>query len=134
MVINMWLLPEGKQVLVETYEGEIKKINIKDIYNQEAKKTKLKLGSRMTFYHGSNNFLFMGGNTQYFDQEVLQAVFENRFIDTRNVAYDIDIDKSFTWDVDELMRSDIKRVSIYLHLYNITSFMYRNITKLITTT
>lgn len=40
MVINMYLTQTGKQVLVETYSGDSRKVNIKDFYKFDQKKTK----------------------------------------------------------------------------------------------
>ena len=51
------------------------------------------------------------GNTQYLDHEILAAVVEKRVIDTKNIAYDFDIDRSYTWEIDQLMSSGVKQVS-----------------------
>lgn len=109
MAINMWLLPNGRQVIVDTYNGESRKINIKDFYNYKERSTKFKLGGWKEIYHGTNNYLFMTGNSQYFDKEVFDSIVDRKFVDTKNVVFDIDVDKSFTWDIDELLKSDIKR-------------------------
>lgn len=110
MAINMWLLPQGKQVIVETYNGQTRKIHIKDIYKFETKKTKFRLGNRLEIYHGANNYLFLSGNPHYLDQEILESICNKSFIDTKNVTFDIDLDKSFTWEIDNLMKSDLKKV------------------------
>lgn len=120
MVINMWLLPQGKQVIVENYNGDTRKINIKDFYKYENRKTKLKLGNRIEMYHGANNYLFLSGNPHYIDHEVLESIMKRNFVDTKNVTFDIDNDKSFTWEIDQLMRSDIQRY------HKRMSFKYKN--------
>ena len=112
MVVNLWLLPNGRQIIAETYDGNIRKINIKDFYKFEDKKTRFRLGSRIEMYHGSNNYLFLNGNPTFIDQEVLDAVKEKRFIDTKNMTFDFDTGKNFTWEIDQLMQSDVKRVTL----------------------
>ena len=116
MAINMWLLPQGKQVIVETYNGQTRKIHIKDIYKFETKKTKFRLGNRLEIYHGANNYLFLSGNPHYLDQEILESICNKSFIDTKNVTFDIDLDKSFTCEIDNLMKSDLKKVRIFSNL------------------
>lgn len=57
----------------------------------------------MDFYHGANNYLFIRGNTYAFDSNILSAVLSNHFVDVKNVAYDYDVTKEFTWDFKELV-------------------------------
>mmetsp|Transcript_15946 Transcript_15946/g.13922 ORF Transcript_15946/g.13922 Transcript_15946/m.13922 type:complete len:289 (-) Transcript_15946:17-883(-) len=109
MVINMWLLPLGKQVLVELLNGDTRKVNIKDFYLFEKKKTRFRFGSRIEMYHGSNNYLFLSGSPHYIDHEVLNSIMKKNFINTKNVTFDVDLNKSFTWEIDQLMGSDIMR-------------------------
>jgi len=115
MVINMWLMPLGKQVLVETYNGDIRKVNIKDFYKFETRTTRFGFGNRLEMYHGANNFLFLQGDVQYMDREVIDSIIAKTFIDTKNVFYDFDFDKAFTWEVDELMKSDVKKKYCRMH-------------------
>lgn len=58
---------------------------------------------RIDMYHGANNYLFLRGNSYAYDSHILTAVLNNDFIDVRNVAYDYDITKEFTWDFKELV-------------------------------
>jgi hypothetical protein len=64
-------------------------------------------------YHGANNYLFIAGDTHYIDKEVLDAVMRKTFIDTKNVIFDIDAGKSFTWEIDELMKFNMLKVSLH---------------------
>ncbi|CAI2374417.1 unnamed protein product [Moneuplotes crassus] len=109
MCINMWLTPQGKHVLVDTFSGKTRKIDIKNFYKFEHKKTRFRLGNRIDMYHGANNYLFLAGNPHTIDHEILDSVMNKDYIDTKNVTFDIDTNKSFTWEIDKLMRSDIRR-------------------------
>ena len=97
----MYLKPNGKQVIVETLDGESKTINSMDIFKAEPINNKFQ--SRIDFYHGANNYLFILGNTHAFDDSMLTSILTNNFIDVRNVAYDYDVTKEFTWDFKELV-------------------------------
>ena len=95
MVINMWLLPQGKQVIVETYNGETRKINIKDFYKYKNINTKFKLGNRTEVYHGANNYLFWLGNPLNIDHVVLEAVLKRNFVDTKNAIFESEKNEQF---------------------------------------
>jgi len=97
----MFLKPNGKQVIIETYDGESKVVNNMDIFN--VNQVQHKFDNRIDFYHGANNYLFIKGNTYAFDGEILSAILTNNFIDVKNVAYDYDVTKEFTWDFKELV-------------------------------
>ena len=45
----------------------------------------------------------MKGNTHCYDQFVLDAVLENKFIDVNNVAYNYDVTSEFTWEFRDLV-------------------------------
>lgn len=62
-----------------------------------------KLQSRIDLYHGANNYLYLRGNSFAYDSHILSAVLCNNFVDVRNVAYDYDVTKEFTWDFKELV-------------------------------
>ena len=100
-VTNMFLKPNGKQVIVETLDGESKIVNNMDIYDAEAISNRYQ--HRIDFYHGANNYLFMRGNSYAYDSHILSAILQNNFIDVRNIAYDYDVTKEFTWDFKELV-------------------------------
>lgn len=72
-----------------------------DIFKAESVESRY--GSRIEFYHGANNYLFIRGNSYSFDNQVLSAILTNNFVDVRNVAYDYDVTKEFTWDFKELV-------------------------------
>jgi hypothetical protein len=97
----MYLKPNGKQVIVETLDGESKVINNKDFFKAEPITNKYQ--HRIDIYHGANNYLFLRGNSHAYDSHILSAVLSNSFIDVRNVAYDYDVTKEFTWDFKELV-------------------------------
>jgi len=59
-VQNMYLLPNGKQVYIETRDGLTKLIDSGKFH--DPKKFETKWEKRLDFGHGANNFLFMRGN------------------------------------------------------------------------
>lgn len=109
-ITNMFLKPNGKQVIVETLDGESKVINNKDFYKAEMITNKYQ--HRVDIYHGANNYLFLRGNSFAYDSHILTAVLNNDFIDVRNVAYDYDVTKEFTWDFKELVEIKKKKRSL----------------------
>jgi hypothetical protein len=100
-VTSMYLKPNGKQVIIETFDGESRTVNNKDIY--DAQPITSRLQHRIDFYHGANNYLFIRGNSYAYDSHVLSAILCNNFIDVKNVEYDYDVTKEFTWDFKELV-------------------------------
>lgn len=104
-ITNMYLKPNGKQVIVETLDGESRVVNNKDFFQAEMITNRYQ--HRIDLYHGANNYLFIRGNSYAYDSHILTAVLNNDFIDVRNVAYDYDVTKEFTWDFKELV--DIKK-------------------------
>jgi len=109
----MFLKPNGKQIIVETRDKDSKVINISDIYEpntiQNRYETRIDLG------YGANNYLFIRGNSMIQDMWVLSMVLQNTPIDTRNVEYNFDISKEFTWDFKELVEiKKRKRVANYI--------------------
>jgi hypothetical protein len=97
----MYLKPNGKQVIVETLDGESKVINNMDIFKAEPINNRF--GNRIDFYHGALNYIFIKGNSHSFDNQILTAVLTNNFVDVKNVAYDFDVTKEFTWDFKDLV-------------------------------
>ena len=100
-VVNMYLKPNGKQVIIETRDGESKVVNNVDIY--DARLVDSKYEQRVDFHNGANVFNFIRGNSIIYDSWVLSNVLENKFIDTRNVDYDFDVTKEFTWEFRDLV-------------------------------
>ena len=100
-ITNMFLKENGKQVIVETLDGESRIVNNKDFFKAEMITSRYQ--HRIDLYHGANNYLFIRGNSFAYDSHVLTAVLNNDFIDVRNVAYDYDVTKEFTWDYKELV-------------------------------
>lgn len=56
----MFLLPNGKQVIVETRDGKCKRINNADFFNK--KQVVNRYEDRLDLYHGANNYLYFRGN------------------------------------------------------------------------
>lgn len=100
-VINMYLKPNGKELLIETRDKECKTVNISDIY--DAKVIQTSYEQRIDFGHGANNYLFLRGNSIVYDSWVLSAVLEGNFINARNSDYDFDVTKEFTWEFRDLV-------------------------------
>jgi hypothetical protein len=100
-IINMFLKPNGKQIIVETRDKESKVINITDIFDTNMVETRHE--KRIDFGHGANNYMFIRGNAIIYDGWLLSSVLDNRFINCRNIEYDFDISKEFTWDFKELV-------------------------------
>jgi hypothetical protein len=100
-VVNMYLKASGKQVIIETRDGESKTVNNTDIYGATVIGTKYE--SRIDFHHGANNFKYIRGNSISYDSWVLTNVLDKNFIDTRNTDYDFDVTKEFTWEFRDLV-------------------------------
>ena len=109
-ITNMYLKPNGKQVIVETLDGESRVINNKDFF--KAGMVTNKYQHRIDIYHGANNYLFIRGNSYAYDSHILTAVLNNDFIDVRNVAYDYDVTKEFTWDFKDLVEIKKKKRTV----------------------
>lgn len=62
---NMFLMPNGKEVIVETRDGENKTIHNKWFYGPKI----MKYGweDRIDLNYGANNYLFIKGKSQIFD-------------------------------------------------------------------
>jgi len=100
-ITNMFLKPNGKQVIVETLDGESRVINNKDFF--KADQIVSRYQSRTDLYHGANNYLYIRGNSYAYDSHILTAILNNDFIDVKNVAFDYDVTREFTWDFRELV-------------------------------
>jgi hypothetical protein len=97
----MYLLPNGKQVYIETRDGLTKLIDNSKFY--EPKVVQDKHQKRLEFGHGANNFLYFRGNPHIYDDFVLNAILTNNFIDVNNVAYNYDVTSDFTWEFRDLV-------------------------------
>jgi len=113
-ITNMFLKENGKQVIVETLDGESRTVNNKDFFKAEMVTSRYQ--HRIDLYHGANNYLFIRGNSFAYDSHILTAVLNNDFIDVRNVAYDYDVTKEFTWDFKDLVEIK-KRKREYSRFY-----------------
>jgi hypothetical protein len=113
----MFLKENGKQVIVETMDGESRIVNNKDFYKAEMITSRYQ--HRIDLFHGANNYLFIRGNSFAYDSHILTAVLNNDFIDVRNIAYDYDVTKEFTWDFKDLVEIK-KRKRVYSRFYRPT--------------
>lgn len=100
-VINIFLKPNGKQFILETRDGESKVINNTDIY--EVKNIQTYFDARVNISYGANNFCYIKGDPLILDGWALDNILQKKFIDTRNVDYDFDLSKEWTWDFRELV-------------------------------
>lgn len=104
-VVNLFLKPNGKQIIVETRDGHSKIVNNSDIY--ENKLVETRFFTRIDFYHGANNHCYITGSSHIFDSWTLTQVLEKNFIDTKNIDSEFAISKDFTWEAQDLV--DIKK-------------------------
>lgn len=102
---------------METRDGLTKLIDSSKFY--EPKTYRSSYETRLDFGHGANNYLYMRGNSQIYDEFILQAVLENNFIDVNNVAYDYDVTSEFTWEFRDLVEIK-KRKRIVSRIYKPT--------------
>ena len=105
-------------------DGESRTVNNKDFFKAEMITNRYQ--HRIDLYHGANNYLFMRGNSYAYDSHVLTAVLNNDFIDVRNVAYDYDVTKEFTWDFKELVEIK-KRKRIYSRFYRPSAKLFASL-------
>ena len=116
-VQNMYLLPNGKQVYIETRDGLTKLVDNSKMYDPKAYRSRYE--TRLDFGHGANNYLYMRGNPHIYDEFILQAILENNFIDVNNVAYDYDVTSEFTWEFRDLVEIK-KRKRVVQRIYKPT--------------
>ena len=98
---NMYLKPSGKEVIVETRDGASKVIR-NGIFH-DPKRIKSKYENRVDLGYGANHYLFIKGNAQIYDLEILEAVLNNNNIDVNNIAYNYDVTSDFTWEYKDLV-------------------------------
>ena len=81
-VINMYLMPNGKQMIVETLDGKSKVVDTLNIFGSKHIKTRFE--DRIEFSHGANVFCYIEGKFQILDKWVLDKVLQCDFIDAKN--------------------------------------------------
>ena len=118
MVVNIFLKPNGKQIIVDSMDGTSSTVDTDNIY--EKKSWQSKYEKRITFGHGANVQKFISGNTHIYDSWALDAVLSNKFIDVKNVAYNFDVTKEFTWEFRDLVEIK-KRKKLVNRLYKPTA-------------
>eukprot|EP00351_Strombidinopsis_sp_SopsisLIS2011_P002813 CAMPEP_0116873714 /NCGR_PEP_ID=MMETSP0463-20121206/4995_1 /TAXON_ID=181622 /ORGANISM="Strombidinopsis sp, Strain SopsisLIS2011" /LENGTH=221 /DNA_ID=CAMNT_0004516273 /DNA_START=179 /DNA_END=844 /DNA_ORIENTATION=- len=104
---NMFLKQNGKQVIIETCDDETKVVNNADIFDMKQLATRYE--DRIEFYHGANIYCVIRGNSYVFDNDILTAILKNKFVDTKNVQYDFDLTREFTWEVQDLVEIKKRR-------------------------
>ena len=77
MCINLYLKQNGKQIIAETYGGEYRTINIKDIYKFEVVRSRLRQSDRLQINHGANQFLFLRAIVNSWTQRYLMPSYRN---------------------------------------------------------
>ena len=80
---NIYLKPNGKQIIYETRDGSSKTVNNVDIYEPVLFENRYE--SIISFGHGANIYVYLRGNAHIFDSWALSAVLENQFIDVKNL-------------------------------------------------
>lgn len=101
MLVNMFLKPCGKKFIVDFRNGESKTVTITDVFM--VKYLRARFTSHIEFQHGANQYCQIRGNPRIMDAWVLDRMLDNKNIDTKNVEYDFDFTKEFTWDFRELV-------------------------------
>ena len=79
-VQNIYLKPSGKEVIMETRDGETLKVSNEKFF--EPTPIRGRWHQRLDFGYGANNYVYISGNPLIFDQFVLQAVLNGQFVDT----------------------------------------------------
>lgn len=110
---NIFLLPSGKSVIVETRDGDTKEI-VNNTFH-EARPFTSRFENRLDIIQGANIYYFLRGNTQFHDKFILNAILKKEFIDVNNVAYDYDVSSEFTWNYRELV--EIKKRKRVVHRF-----------------
>jgi len=78
-VQNIYMKPNGREVIVETRDGN--SVNVQNTSFYEPKQIRTRWDTRLDFGYGANIYLFMRGNPLIYDQLVLQGILENKQID-----------------------------------------------------
>lgn len=110
LVTNMFLKPNGRYFICETRAGSSDIVKIDDVFMTKFVKTRWE--TKIEFQHGANQYKQIRGNPRIFDSFVLENALDNRNIDTKNVEYDFDLTREFTWDFRELV--EIKKRKRYV--------------------
>ena len=101
LVTSLFLMPCGGKFICETRDGNSCEVTINDVFM--TKYLSSRFDRKIEFQHGANQFKQIRGNPRIFDIFVLENVLDNRNIDTKNVEYDFDFTKEFTWDFRDLV-------------------------------
>lgn len=110
MVTSIFLRPCGTKFVAEMRNGESKDITITDVFQVSHLQTKFY--KRTEFSHGANQYKQIRGNIRHMDKWVLDNILDNKNIDVKNVKFDFDFTKEFTWDFRELV--EIKKRKRYV--------------------
>ena len=85
LIFNVYLLKNGQQLLIQTYDNSTHIINIKEINVNQNKPTGGSANKNIyNFETQDKNFIIYKGSKTILDQDVLSAALEKRYIDTKN--------------------------------------------------
>jgi len=95
------LMPNGKEVVVETRDGFSRVIKNEKFFRPRS--VEFRWDKRLELGYGANHRLYARGRPLIEDTAVLDAIINNRFIDCNNIAYDFDVTSEFTWGYKDLV-------------------------------
>ena len=101
IVTSIFLKPCGRKFIVETRDGDTCEVTISDVFL--TKYLESYFDERIEFQHGANVYKQIRGNARIMDRWVLENILDNKDIDMKNVQYDFDLTKEFTWDFRDLV-------------------------------
>jgi len=110
IVTSIFLLPCGRKFIVEARDGHSKEVTISDVFMTKYLETYV--DERIEFQHGANVYNQIRGNARIMDRWVLDRILDNKDIDMKNVQYEFDFTKEFTWDFRDLV--EIKKRKRYV--------------------
>jgi hypothetical protein len=93
-------------------------------YNPKIVNTKWQY--RIDLGYGANKFLYITGNSQINDYEILEAVLKNKNIDVNNIFYDFEASNEFTWNYREIVEIK-KRKRRMTRFYRPTAKVIQNL-------
>lgn len=93
---NVYLKPNGRQVILETLDGESREINNADFF--DLKQVNSGYIQKLEISFGSNNTVAAFGPTFIADNHILAAILDGSSIDVNNPHKATDLTQKFTWD------------------------------------
>lgn len=93
---NMYLKPNGRQVVLETLDGNSTEVNNADFF--DLKQINNNYIQKLEVSFGSNNSVVTFGPTFVMDNYILAGVLDGATIDVNNPHKATDLTQKFTWD------------------------------------